>query len=130
MFEDQVLPFIKILLKFQLFLRFSTELLLHTFTDFNYFGLKMFSSFRRFERSLLVLLTFILFKIHLHFIEILGIFKANFNSFSSYQSNFFYIVSARDIIQILNGSQDIQLLRNVSAFSNIKPILKYDCFKT
>ena len=31
--------FIQILLKFPLFLRFSTELLLQTYTDFKYFGL-------------------------------------------------------------------------------------------
>jgi len=52
-----------------------------------------------------------------------------FNSSSSFQPNYSYILSARDTIQTLNGLQDIQLLPVGSASSNIKPILKYDSFK-
>jgi len=49
-----------------------------------------------------------------------------FNSSSSFQPNYFSILSARDTIQTLKCSQDIQLFPNGSAFSNINPILKYD----
>ena len=49
--------------------------------------------------------------------------------FSRHSNDYFSILSARDNIHTLNGSQDIQLLPNDSAFSNIKAILKYDSFK-
>jgi len=39
--------------------------------------------------------------------------------------NYFSILSAKDTIQTLNGSQNIQLLLNDAAFSNIQPTLKY-----
>ena len=55
---------------------------------------------------------------------------SHLNSFSSFKPNYFYILSARNTIQILNGSQHIQLLPNGSAFSNIKPILNNDVSKT
>jgi len=48
---------------------------------------------------------------------------------SSFQPNYFCILSARDTIQTLNRPQDIRLLPNGSAFSNNKLILKYDSFK-
>ena len=53
----------------------------------------------------------------------------NSNRVSSFQPNYFYILSTRDTIQTLNGSHDIRLLPNGVAFSNIKPTLKYDSFK-
>jgi len=48
---------------------------------------------------------------------------------SSFQPNHFFILLSGDTIQNLNWSQDIQLLPIGAAFSNIKPILKYDSFK-
>ena len=44
-------------------------------------------------------------------------------------SNYFNRISARDTIQALNGSQDIQLLPIRADFLNIKPILKYNGLK-
>jgi len=44
---------------------------------------------------------------------------------SSSEPNYFSILSARDTIQTLNRSQDIQLLPIVSAFLNIQPNFKY-----
>ena len=48
---------------------------------------------------------------------------------SPFLPNYFCILSARDIIQTSNGSQDIKLLPIFAAFSNINPILKYNGFK-